>query len=126
MGYILGQSFFSKHALDKIGQKVSRAFTFKCGYNRNMAYVIRDGLSNLGGCKFTPLYHMQSSSQIQNVLHDYRTQSDTKKILQIAVVWAQHQSGMLEPILWDTTPPLPHLEARWLPSLYTNLGTTRL
>eukprot|EP00957_Ditylum_brightwellii_P143058 10900288-Ditylum_brightwellii.AAC.1 len=44
-----------------------------------MAYVIQDGPSHLGGCKFTPLYHMQGSSQIQNFLRHYRTKSDTKK-----------------------------------------------
>eukprot|EP00957_Ditylum_brightwellii_P059448 4513084-Ditylum_brightwellii.AAC.1 len=126
MGYVLVQLFFSKHVLDKIGQKALRAFTAKCGYNRNMAYAIQDEPSHLGGCEFTPLYHMQGSSQIQNFLRHYRTQSDTKKLLQIAVAWAQHQSGMSEPILWDTTSPLPHIEAKWLPSLCTYLGATGL
>eukprot|EP00957_Ditylum_brightwellii_P016196 1218834-Ditylum_brightwellii.AAC.1 len=32
----------------------------------------------------------------------------------------------MEPILWDTTTPLPHLKARWLPSLHTYLRTTGL
>eukprot|EP00957_Ditylum_brightwellii_P101951 7770559-Ditylum_brightwellii.AAC.1 len=49
MGYILGQLFFSKYLLNKIGQKALRAFTAKCGYNRNMAYVIWDGPSHFGG-----------------------------------------------------------------------------
>eukprot|EP00957_Ditylum_brightwellii_P121395 9257856-Ditylum_brightwellii.AAC.1 len=44
-------------------------------YNRNMAYAIQDGPSHLGGCEFTPLM-----------------QSDTKKLLQIALTWANHQS----------------------------------
>eukprot|EP00957_Ditylum_brightwellii_P014376 1081910-Ditylum_brightwellii.AAC.1 len=58
MGYLLGQLFFSRHILDKIGQKVLRAFTAKCRYNRNMTYTIQDGPSHLGGCEFKPLYHM--------------------------------------------------------------------
>eukprot|EP00957_Ditylum_brightwellii_P110320 8414107-Ditylum_brightwellii.AAC.1 len=53
-------------------------------------------------------------------------QSNTKKLLQIAVTWAQHQSGMSEPILWDTISVLPHLEARLLPSLSSYLGTAGL
>eukprot|EP00957_Ditylum_brightwellii_P064777 4915494-Ditylum_brightwellii.AAC.1 len=104
MGYVLGQLFFSKYILDKIGQKALRAFTAKCGYNRNMTYVIQDCPIHLGGCKFTPLYHIQGSSQIQNFLCYYRMQSDTKKLPQVVVAWAQHQSGMSEPILWDTFP----------------------
>eukprot|EP00957_Ditylum_brightwellii_P121363 9255401-Ditylum_brightwellii.AAC.1 len=83
-----------------------------------MAYAIRDGPSHLGGCEFTPPYHMQDTSQIQNVLQHYRTQSDTKKLLQIALAcWAEHQAGIAEFILWDPTTQLPHLEARWIPSL---------
>jgi hypothetical protein len=112
VGHALVQMLLPKHTLDKLEQKVLRAFTSKCGYNRNMAYAIRDGPSHLGDCEFTPLYHMQGTSQIQNLLRHYRTQLDTKKLLQIALAWAQHQSGMAESILWDTTTPLPHLKAR--------------
>eukprot|EP00957_Ditylum_brightwellii_P115869 8838566-Ditylum_brightwellii.AAC.1 len=101
MGCILGQSFFSKYILDKIGQKALRAFTAKCGYNRSMAYAICNGPSHLGGCEFTPLYHLQ-------------------------VAWVQHQSGMSEPILWDTIFMLPYIEAVWLPSLHSYLGATGL
>eukprot|EP00957_Ditylum_brightwellii_P206812 15350109-Ditylum_brightwellii.AAC.1 len=91
-----------------------------------MAYVIQDGPSHLGGCKFTPLYHLQGSSQIQNFLCHYRMQSNTKKLLQIAVTRAQHQFGMSEPILWGISSMLLHLEARWLPSLHSYLGATGL
>eukprot|EP00957_Ditylum_brightwellii_P003962 301666-Ditylum_brightwellii.AAC.1 len=44
----------------------------------------------------------------------------------MAIVWAQHQSGMLEPVLWEIKSPLPHLGTRWIPSLCTYLGTTEL
>eukprot|EP00957_Ditylum_brightwellii_P120128 9166508-Ditylum_brightwellii.AAC.1 len=47
MGYVVGESFFFKHALDKIDQKALQAFTAKCGYNRNLAYAICDGPSHL-------------------------------------------------------------------------------
>eukprot|EP00957_Ditylum_brightwellii_P197437 15042570-Ditylum_brightwellii.AAC.1 len=43
-----------------------------------MAYAICNGPSHLDGCEFTPLYHMQGTSQIQNFLRHYRKQSDTK------------------------------------------------
>eukprot|EP00957_Ditylum_brightwellii_P058930 4469245-Ditylum_brightwellii.AAC.1 len=91
-----------------------------------MAYALRDGPSHLGGCEFTPLYHLQGTSQFQNFLHHYRMQSDTNKLLQIGVAWAQHQLSMSEPILWDTISVLPHLEARWLPFLCSYLGATGL
>eukprot|EP00957_Ditylum_brightwellii_P193114 14703647-Ditylum_brightwellii.AAC.1 len=126
MEYFWGQSFFSKYVLDKIDQKALKAFTANCGYNRDVAYIVQYDPSHLGCCKFTPLYHMQGSSQIQNFLLHYRIQSDTTKILQIAVTWVQQQSGMLEPILWDTNSKLPHIEAKWLPSLCSYLGAAGL
>eukprot|EP00957_Ditylum_brightwellii_P016051 1209369-Ditylum_brightwellii.AAC.1 len=64
MEYVLGQSFFSKYGLDNIGQKALRAFTAKCGYNRNMPYAMCNGSSHLGGYEFTPLYHLQGRSLI--------------------------------------------------------------
>eukprot|EP00957_Ditylum_brightwellii_P211670 15366453-Ditylum_brightwellii.AAC.2 len=42
------------------------------------------------------------------------------------VAWVQHQSGMSEPILWDTSSMLPHIEAGRLPSLHLYLGATGL
>eukprot|EP00957_Ditylum_brightwellii_P085610 6512629-Ditylum_brightwellii.AAC.1 len=66
LGYVLGQTFFSKTLLEDIDQPDIHAFTSKCGYNRNMAYAIQDGPSNLGGSKFTLLYHLQDIQQIQN------------------------------------------------------------
>eukprot|EP00957_Ditylum_brightwellii_P072984 5545954-Ditylum_brightwellii.AAC.1 len=42
-----GTSKVHATVLDKIGQKALKAFTAKCGYNRNMAYVIEDGPKQL-------------------------------------------------------------------------------
>eukprot|EP00957_Ditylum_brightwellii_P048129 3653115-Ditylum_brightwellii.AAC.1 len=50
-------------------------------YDMNMIYAITDGPSHLGGCEFTPLYHMQGTLQIQNFLRHYRTQSDALKTI---------------------------------------------
>eukprot|EP00957_Ditylum_brightwellii_P170824 13001967-Ditylum_brightwellii.AAC.1 len=38
-------------------------------------------------------------------------------MLEIAYVWAQHQTDWNTPILDDVATALPHLEARWLKSL---------
>ena len=57
LGYVLGQTFFSKHTLENIDRPAIRASTSKCGYNCNMTYTIRDSPSQYGGAEFTPLYH---------------------------------------------------------------------
>eukprot|EP00957_Ditylum_brightwellii_P124936 9524349-Ditylum_brightwellii.AAC.1 len=94
----------------------------KCGYNRNMAYAIRDGPSHLGGSKFTPLYHLQGIQQIQNFVQHFCTPSDTQHLLHIALVWMQYQSGWQTSLLKDTTTVLLHVESCWLPSLCSYLG----
>eukprot|EP00957_Ditylum_brightwellii_P195775 14916012-Ditylum_brightwellii.AAC.1 len=59
IGYVLGQTFFSKHTLENIDRSAIRAFTSICGYNCNMTYAIRDGPSKYGGAELTPSYHVQ-------------------------------------------------------------------
>eukprot|EP00957_Ditylum_brightwellii_P189986 14463647-Ditylum_brightwellii.AAC.1 len=54
IGYLFGQTFLSKKDLEDIDHHAIGAFTSKCGYNRNMAYVIRDGPSHLGGRSSLP------------------------------------------------------------------------
>eukprot|EP00957_Ditylum_brightwellii_P204699 15340450-Ditylum_brightwellii.AAC.1 len=57
---------------------------------------------------------------------EVETQSNTKKLLQIVLAWVQHQTDIGKSILHDTTTPLPHLEARWLPSLQMYSGASGL
>eukprot|EP00957_Ditylum_brightwellii_P134248 10234628-Ditylum_brightwellii.AAC.1 len=87
IGYVLSQTFFSKHTLENINRPAIRAFASKCGYNCNMAYAIRDDPSQYGGAEFTPLYHVQCIQQIENFLRHYRVASNTQTLLQIAIAW---------------------------------------
>eukprot|EP00957_Ditylum_brightwellii_P190652 14513781-Ditylum_brightwellii.AAC.1 len=82
-----------------------------------MAYAIHDGPSHLGGAEFTPLYHLQGIQQVQTFLQHYRTNSDTSKLLQVAVAWLQYQAGWGVSVFEDTIMPMPHIKSRWLPSL---------
>eukprot|EP00957_Ditylum_brightwellii_P057997 4398107-Ditylum_brightwellii.AAC.1 len=53
-----------------------------------------------------------------------RATSDTQKLLQVAILWVQHQSGWHKSLLEDTLPTLPHIESQWIPSLCEYLGRT--
>eukprot|EP00957_Ditylum_brightwellii_P182581 13907666-Ditylum_brightwellii.AAC.1 len=88
-----------------------------------MVYAIRDGPSHLGGSEFTPLHYLQGIQQIQNFVRHFSTLSDTQCLLHISFAWMQHQSGWQTSLLKDTTSVLPHVEARWLPSLCGYLGS---
>eukprot|EP00957_Ditylum_brightwellii_P114246 8710281-Ditylum_brightwellii.AAC.1 len=110
-------NIFSKHTLGNIDRPANRALTSKCGYNCIITYAIRDSPSQYGGVDFTPLHHVQGIQQIENFLRHYCVESDTQTLLQVAITWVQHQSGWHKPILQDTSTALPHVEARWIPSL---------
>eukprot|EP00957_Ditylum_brightwellii_P068652 5212005-Ditylum_brightwellii.AAC.2 len=47
----------------------------------------------------------------------------TKNLLRIALAWCQYQVGTGTPVLANPQVHLPHIEARWIPSLckYLNL-----
>jgi hypothetical protein len=47
----------------------------------------------------------------------WRAHDDGGRLLRIALAWVQYQAGVGTPILDDVHPPIPFLEARWLPSL---------
>eukprot|EP00957_Ditylum_brightwellii_P098096 7473502-Ditylum_brightwellii.AAC.1 len=122
IGYVLGQTFFTKHTLENIDRPAIRVFTSTCGYNCNMAYTIRDSPSQYGGAEFTPLYLVQGIQQIENFLRYYCAALDTQTVLQNAIAWVQHQSGWHRLILQDTTTALPNVEVRWIPSIQKYLG----
>eukprot|EP00957_Ditylum_brightwellii_P069729 5295423-Ditylum_brightwellii.AAC.1 len=89
-----------------------------------MTYVIRDGPSHLGGVEFTPLYHLQGIQQVQNFLQHYITNSNTSKLLQVAVTQLQYQLGWEVSVFEDTTTPMPHIESRIYLGVTTVLDIT--
>eukprot|EP00957_Ditylum_brightwellii_P162588 12380551-Ditylum_brightwellii.AAC.1 len=58
-----------------------------------MAKVIRDGLAELAGAVMTCLIDFQGTEQVKNFLRHIRSDSQTTKLVKIAVAWAQHQCG---------------------------------
>eukprot|EP00957_Ditylum_brightwellii_P140745 10721719-Ditylum_brightwellii.AAC.1 len=84
-GYVLSQSFFSKHTLENIDRPAIRVFRSTFCYNCNMAYAIKDDPIYYDGAEFTPLYYIQVIQQIENFLRHYCGASDTQTLLQIAI-----------------------------------------
>eukprot|EP00957_Ditylum_brightwellii_P212258 15367141-Ditylum_brightwellii.AAC.2 len=65
-----------------------------------MAYAIHNSPSQYSVAEFTPLYHVQGIQQVQ------------------------HQSGWYKPILECTAIAMPHVKARFIPSLCNYLRKT--
>jgi hypothetical protein len=102
---------------------IINSFIPKCGYNRNTARAIIFGPLHLAGAGLTPLsYLIQGEGQILQFIKFWRTDTPTSRLLRVATAWSQYQSGISSSILENVHTPLPHLEARWLPSLRTFLS----
>eukprot|EP00957_Ditylum_brightwellii_P125367 9555091-Ditylum_brightwellii.AAC.1 len=66
VGYVLGQLFFMTTELQTLESKAIQAFTSKLGYNRNMAYVIRESPYQFGGAAIALMVDIQGIKQIKN------------------------------------------------------------
>jgi hypothetical protein len=117
VAYPLPQSFFSYDRLDSAASKFMPLVFAKSGYNRTTSKEILYGPTSLAGGNFTHLYTIQGEGQLQHFMKFWRTESDISHMLRIDLAWCQAQAGISIPILENPTLDLPHLEARWLPSL---------
>jgi hypothetical protein len=123
IGYVLPNCFFPKKVLTKIQQSALRAFLAKSGYNCNTHRAIIFVPIRFGGYGFFPLYLLQGEGQILTFLENWRTNTNSGKLLCIAVSWTQLHIGTSFSFFQDTSTPLPHMHGRWLPSLRTFLNT---
>jgi hypothetical protein len=122
MGFVLPNCYFTEKELNSVQSPAICAFIPKCGFNRNTKRAIIFGPKKLAGAGFGSLFHLQGEGQILQFLKYWRTDSQTSKLLRVSVSWSQYQAGTSKSILHDVISPLPHLEARWLPSLRLTLG----
>ncbi len=125
IGYPLPLCHFSKAELDMLHKKVMSKMIARCGYCRNTKWEIIYGPASLGGACFRHPYGEQGTGQILFFLKYWRSYGHAGKLARIALSWAQLQAGIREPILMNTTTPLPHLETCWIASLRTFLACCR-
>jgi hypothetical protein len=73
---------------------------------------------SLGGAGFPSSIYGAGIGQIQLFLRHWRTpQTQSGRLVRIALKWAQHGVGTSAPILQDVLTPLPQMEVIWLKSL---------
>jgi hypothetical protein len=117
LGYVLADCFFSEKDLAKVQMSALQAFLAKCGYNRNTHLATVFASIRYGGCGFTPLFLIQGEGQILAFLNNWCTDTDSSRLLRIAVSWTQLYLGTSFSFLQDMTTHLPHMPGLWLKSL---------
>ena len=58
--------------------------------------------------------------KVQNIVKHVRAKSDIGNSFNVVLSWAQHQSGLSQPILSSPT-IIPHVESRWIQHLWEGL-----
>jgi len=118
VGYSLSTTWFSFKDLKNIQAPAHRAIAAASGYMRYTSHDIMFGPHHLGGAGHYHLYDLQGYSQLHTFFKFWRSpESDPGKMLRVAMAWAQFCVGTEQPLLTDTTTPLPHLEANWISSV---------
>ena len=94
----------------------------KCGYNRNTKRNVLYGPLELEGANFRKLYDLQGIRKVQLFLRHWRQSSIAGRLLRCVVQWTQYCAGMSKPILEIVHEELPHMELKWLSSLWQYLA----
>lgn len=121
--YTLPQSFYPRALLDKVQARSLSILIAKCGFNRNTARAIMFAPTSHAGGGFIPWYVLQGEGQILHLLKHTKTNSVVSRTLEIALEWAQWQSGHETSIFKDTSTFLPHLECRRIASVRSFMAT---
>ena len=124
--YVLPQCFFHPRTLDQAEAQSLPIILAKLGFNRNTAKAIRFCPQSYGGCGMIPWKVLQGEGQISLFIKHWRTNTIISQMLRMALAWSQWDAGISEPILQAPHIPLPHLEARWIPSLRRSLTDAQM
>lgn len=112
---------------EQIQGSVTQQFAAKMGFNRCLPSAITYGPPSLGGVGLRHLFREQGTEKTMFIIRLLRTDRPASKILRIQLAWAQHVSGLSDPILENTWTPLPYLENElWISTLRHFLAESRL
>lgn len=117
LGYVLPQCSFSAKELNRTEAKTLSNVISKMGYNCHTPRALRYAPTSLAGCGLVSWYTLQGTGQILLFLKHWQTNTMVSRILRCALSWCQWQSGLSQPLLTDTRTKIPHVSAKWIPSL---------
>ena len=123
VGYVLGQTMFTRSQLNTIDKKSMPTIYAKCGFNRNTSKAILQGPANIGGGGFVSIRVKQCSDLLQQFIKLWRSpQSRFSKLLRAILSWSQFHSGLDHSILMDTKTNLSYLDGRLIPVIRSHLN----
>ena len=123
--YPLTCSHLTFQQLDRVQREAMSIIFARCGYNRNTKREILFGPVEYGGANFTHLYFQQGFQQVKYFMRQWRANSSVGRMFQCALAWTQVSVGTSFPILETTSPPLPHMEVKWIASLRKFLASIK-
>jgi len=121
----------SRNQCEKMDQRFLRTLVPRCGYNRNMARVIRYAPRCIGGAGFKQLYLEQGTLLLRTMIKWLNSPTSTLgQMIIMAISWTQAFLGTSECFLTEVNQPLPPVGPSYLLDVRTFLrhihGTLRI
>ena len=111
-------SSIKKSSCQELQREFKNVLLPKCGFNRHTPNVVVYGSADYGGIGLRQLDVERGISQVYQLLACLRSGGIESQLALIMISWGQCLAGIGDPILTNTTTPLPHLEPMtWLPSV---------
>jgi len=85
------------------------------------------GPTKAGGMGFIPLFIVQSTQKVKQILNAYRHNTPLKQIMNTTFQWAQRVAGISHPIFLNTTLAIPSLQKEgWITTLRNFLSQSNI
>jgi hypothetical protein len=124
--YLLPTTTMSDTDLHSIQTQATGSFLLKMGFNRKYPHVVCYGPLEFGGLTFRDLFTEQGALRIKSLMEHIYHDTETGKMIMIAIQSLQMEAGTAAHLLTDPTPPLVYIEPCWILAIRQFMATHQL
>ena len=112
--------------LHSIQTQATGSFLLKMGFNRHYPRVVCYGPLEFGGLTFRDLFTEQGTLRIKSLMEHIYHDTETGKMIMIALQSLQMEAGISAHLLTDPTPLLVYTEPCWISATRDFMATHQL
>ena len=116
----------SEHDLHDIEIQATQSFLLKMGFNRHFPRVVCWGPLEFGGLTLRDLFTEQGTLRIKSLMEHVYHNTETGRMIMIALQSLQMEAGISAHLLTDPTPLLVYTEPCWISATRDFMATNQL
>ena len=116
----------SEHNLHDIEIQATQSFLLKMGFNRHFPRVVCWGPLEFGGLTLRDLFTEQGTLRIKSLMEHVYHDTETGRMIMIALQSLQMEAGISAHLLTDPTPLLVYTEPCWILATRDLMATNQL